>query len=182
MVYLLHCQRTIVAATSRWAIRAGGLPNILNLYLQIGLWWSQKSEKYYSLRKTLKSKFKNNTLIEFAIKIRKFVHLYSFCQLLKRDMNKFSIKPITKPRKDVANILAPIIATASNILRWSNLLFCIVYTSHLEDEIPRLWLVRDWSGGKYCRRCEVYFCHNGLLSPCCGTSLSHGIMNCILIL
>ena len=26
-------------------------------------------------------------------------------------------------------------------------------------------------GKKYCRRCEVYFCHNGFFCPCCGTAL-----------
>ncbi|MDQ6862646.1 MAG: hypothetical protein M3044_02360 [Thermoproteota archaeon] len=26
-------------------------------------------------------------------------------------------------------------------------------------------------GKKYCRRCEVYYCHNGGFCPCCGMAL-----------
>ncbi len=26
-------------------------------------------------------------------------------------------------------------------------------------------------GRKYCRRCEVYFCHDGVSCPCCGMAL-----------
>ena len=27
------------------------------------------------------------------------------------------------------------------------------------------------NGNKYCRRCEVYFFHNGIFCPCCGKAL-----------
>jgi hypothetical protein len=27
------------------------------------------------------------------------------------------------------------------------------------------------NGNKYCRRCEVYFFHNGIFCPCCGMAL-----------
>src|SRR6266487_4425108 len=27
------------------------------------------------------------------------------------------------------------------------------------------------SGNKYCRRCENYYCHNGVFCPCCGMAL-----------
>ncbi|MDQ6863107.1 MAG: hypothetical protein M3044_04720 [Thermoproteota archaeon] len=26
-------------------------------------------------------------------------------------------------------------------------------------------------GKKYCRRCEVYYCHDGVFCPCCGMAL-----------
>src|SRR6266849_948702 len=26
-------------------------------------------------------------------------------------------------------------------------------------------------GKKYCRRCEVYYCHDGMCCPCCGMAL-----------
>ncbi|MDP9287105.1 MAG: hypothetical protein M3P08_02775 [Thermoproteota archaeon] len=26
-------------------------------------------------------------------------------------------------------------------------------------------------GKKYCRRCEVYYCHTGVFCPCCGMAL-----------
>jgi hypothetical protein len=26
-------------------------------------------------------------------------------------------------------------------------------------------------GKKYCRRCKVFFCHDGMFSPCCGMAL-----------
>ena len=27
------------------------------------------------------------------------------------------------------------------------------------------------AGRKYCRRCKVYYCHNGVFCPCCGMAL-----------
>jgi hypothetical protein len=32
-------------------------------------------------------------------------------------------------------------------------------------------------GKKYCRRCEVYYCHDGLLCPCCDVALRRSPSN-----
>ena len=49
----------------------------------------------------------------------------------------------------------------------------MAFISHTSNSIPKLFLSKwHYEGGKkYCRRGEVYYCHDGMFCPCCGMAL-----------